>query len=108
LEECLRFLEEKNDYPTDLLLVYIVRAQLICNDVAVVPWNDAFGISGTGVPWDFYVKTFTSQLETLKRAIPPELESNGKLLDHSSPEIQGRAIYLRTKQKHYNSTSSMQ
>lgn len=77
LEECLRLLEEKNDSPTDGLLVYIVRVQLICNDVAAVPWNDAFGSTGSGVPQDFYVKTFTSQLEELRRAIPPELESNG-------------------------------
>lgn len=77
LDECLRLLEEKKDYPTDNLLVYLVRVQLICNQGAASTWNDIFGAVETRVPADFYVKTLKSQLDDLDRSIPPELKSNG-------------------------------
>ena len=80
LDECLRLLEEKKDYPTDNLLVYLVRVQLICNQGAASTWNDIFGAVETRVPADFYVKTLKSQLDNLDRSIPPELKSNGIFL----------------------------
>jgi hypothetical protein len=79
LDECLRLLEEKKDYPTDHLLVYLVRVQLICNKGAASTWNDIFGGVGTRVPADFYVETLKSQLDDLDRSIPLELKSNGIL-----------------------------
>lgn len=73
----MQILEEKRDFPTDLLLVYLVRVQVICNKIAAAPWNDTFGILSTKVPSDFYTKALKSQLEDLKRSIPVELQSNG-------------------------------
>ncbi len=78
LDECLRLLEEKREYPTDLLLVYLVRVQLISNKLACAPWNDTFGDAMTKFPPEFYLKALQSQLDDLKRNIPPELQTNSK------------------------------
>lgn len=80
LEECLHFLEEKKDYATDDLLVYLVRVQLICNKGSALTWNDMLGDAEVGVPTDLYVKTLKSQLETLERSMPQELKLNGIFL----------------------------
>ncbi|TAQ89078.1 hypothetical protein B7494_g2583 [Chlorociboria aeruginascens] len=76
LDDCLILLEEKHDFPTDLLLVYLVRVQIICNRAANSTWNEIFGGAGSSVPSYFYIKTLKSQLDDLERSIPPELKSN--------------------------------
>jgi hypothetical protein len=85
LEECLRLLEEKKDYPTDDLLVHLVRVQLICNKGVDSTWNDIFGNAKMPIPADFYVRILTSQLDDFERCIPLGLKPNGiicSLLDH--------------------------
>jgi hypothetical protein len=77
LDECLRHLEEKQEYPTDDLLVCLVRVQLICNKGSALTWNDVLGNTEMGVPTDLYVKTLKTQLDNLERSIPGELKSNG-------------------------------
>ncbi|KFY75166.1 hypothetical protein V499_04865 [Pseudogymnoascus sp. VKM F-103] len=77
LGECLRILEENKDYPTDLLLVHLVRAQLICNKSATSTWDDMFGDTSNQVPPNFYAKSLKSQLDDLERSIPAEIKSNG-------------------------------
>ena len=76
LDECLRFLEEKKEYPTDALLVSLVRVQLICNKGGALTWNGLFGDAEMRIPADFYVRTLKSQLDDLERSIPGELKSN--------------------------------
>jgi hypothetical protein len=56
---------------TDSILIQLVRIQLLCHKVSTIPWKT------TPVPQSFYVKSFASDLESLTRAIPPALESNG-------------------------------
>lgn len=84
LDECLHALKEHRDCPTDELLFYLVRVQLICDRVATVACTDTSPISyrGSRLSQDFYVHTFTAQLEELKRYIPPELKSNVTLQLH--------------------------
>lgn len=77
LGECLRVLEESKDYPTDVLLVHLVRAQLICNKGTTSTWDDMFGDTANQVPPNFYAKSLKSQIEDLERSIPTELKSNG-------------------------------
>jgi hypothetical protein len=77
LDECLRQLEKTRDNPTDLLLVYLVRAQLISNEASCSPWNDIVGEATVNSLPDLYLKTLKSQLDDLKRSIPPELQTNG-------------------------------
>lgn len=78
LDECLRLLEEMREYPTDLLLVYLVRIQLIHNKVARAPWNDNLGDAAARLPPEFYLKALQSQFDDLKRSVPPEIQTNGK------------------------------
>jgi hypothetical protein len=72
----LHLLEEKKEYPTDELLVYLVRAQLICNKGGALTWNDPFGDAEMRIPADFYVKTLKSQMDDLERFMPRDLKSN--------------------------------
>lgn len=77
LDECLHLLEEKQEYPTDGLLVCLVRVQLICNKTSTLTWNDMLGGAEMGGPTDLYVKTLKTQLDNLERSLPGELKSNG-------------------------------
>lgn len=79
LEDCLTVLEETKEYPSDELLVYLVKAQLIRNKVAAVSWGDTFPMGETGnrFPRDFYLQTFKTQFDHLKKAIPTSLKDNG-------------------------------
>jgi hypothetical protein len=81
LDECLHLLEEKKEYPTDVVLVYLTRVQLICNKGVTSTINDLFGDAEMRVPADFYVKSLKLQLGELERSVPPELNSNG-ILNH--------------------------
>jgi len=80
LDECLRQLEKTREYPTDLLLVYLVRAQLISNEASRSPWNDTLGDATANSLPDLYLKALKSQLDDLKRSVPPELQANGSSL----------------------------
>ncbi|OBT73988.1 hypothetical protein VF21_05994 [Pseudogymnoascus sp. 05NY08] len=82
LGECLRILEENKDYPTDIVLVHLVRAQLICNKSATSTWDDMFGDTSNQVPPNFYAKSLKSQLDDLERSIPAEIKSNAILQLH--------------------------
>lgn len=77
LDDCLHLLEEKQEYPTDGLLVCLVRVQLICNKGGALTWNDVPGYAEMEGPTDLYVKTLKMQLENLERCLPGELKSNG-------------------------------
>jgi hypothetical protein len=101
LDECLRYLEEKKDCPTDGLLVYLVRVQLICNRASTSPLNDTFG-DVVGVPMDFFIKTLKAQLQELERSIPPDLKRNGKSISPHSNHL------LIQVQRYCNSRSSTQ
>lgn len=75
----MRFLGEKEDCPTDQLLVYLVRVQLILNKVIAAASTDNYlcGEAGQRLPQDLYMQMFKSQLEELRMSIPPDLQSNG-------------------------------
>lgn len=64
------------EYPTDILLAHLVRAQLISNQVARVSLDDALD-RGSRLPVDLSFGLFQSQLAEIDRQIPPELEGNG-------------------------------
>lgn len=79
LDECLCVLEEKEDSPTDVLLVQLVRIQLLTNRILQAPWPDeSYMLDGTSrLPHDAYIQIFELQLEEVKRSIPSTLISNG-------------------------------
>ncbi|KFY44153.1 hypothetical protein V495_03611 [Pseudogymnoascus sp. VKM F-4514 (FW-929)] len=82
LGECLRMLEDNRDYPTDLLLVRLVRLQLICNKGTASTWEETFGDTAHQVPPNLYAKSLKCQLDDLERSIPVELKSNAILQLH--------------------------
>ena len=80
MDECIRTLEEKQECPTDEVLVQQVRLQLIVEKVAQAPWYDGES-ENTGpirAPPSFYLKAFQSQLQEVKRNFSPESYQNGK------------------------------
>lgn len=76
-EECLQLLEKTKEYPTDTLLVFLTRLQLIKNAVSRDA-SDNFPSGIASPPSEIYFKSLQSQLEELKRNIPPELDGNSK------------------------------
>ncbi|KFY32522.1 hypothetical protein V493_00112 [Pseudogymnoascus sp. VKM F-4281 (FW-2241)] len=74
-EECLQLLEKTREHPTDILLVFLTRLQLIKNAVSRdMSDNLCSGIASP--PSEIYFKSLQSQLEELKQNIPPELDGN--------------------------------
>ncbi|OBT72654.1 hypothetical protein VF21_08578 [Pseudogymnoascus sp. 05NY08] len=74
-EECLQLLEKTREHPTDILLVFLVRLQLIKNAIyRDMSDNLSGGIASP--PSEIYFKSLQSQLEELKRNVPPELDGN--------------------------------
>lgn len=76
-EECLQLLEKTREHPTDVLLVFLTRLQLIKNAVSR-DTSDNLGGEMSSPPSELYFKSLQSQLEELKRKVPPELDGNGK------------------------------
>ncbi|KFY10185.1 hypothetical protein V491_07780 [Pseudogymnoascus sp. VKM F-3775] len=74
-EECLQLLEKTKEYPTDTLLVFLTRLQLIKNAVSR-DTSDNFPGGMASPPSEIYLKSLQSQLEELKQNIPPELDGN--------------------------------
>src|SRR5271170_1606627 len=81
MDECLQMLAEKQECPTDEILVQQVRLQLIVEKVVQAPWHDGEIENAERVraPPAFYLKALQSQLQEVRRKLPPESLRNGKL-----------------------------
>lgn len=81
MEECLQTLAEKQECPTDEVLVQQVRLQLIVGKVAQAPWHDGEIENAEPIraPPAFYLKALQSQLQGIKSKLTPESQLNGKL-----------------------------
>jgi hypothetical protein len=76
LDESLKVLEEAKESPTDQLLVYLTRIQLICN--TVITEVNSSGDSQTTLPTEIFIETIKSKFDNLRLSIPRELSSNSK------------------------------
>ncbi|KFZ09540.1 hypothetical protein V502_08683 [Pseudogymnoascus sp. VKM F-4520 (FW-2644)] len=74
-EECLQLLEKTREHPTDILLVFLTRLQLIKNAVSR-DTSDTLCSEMASPPSEIYFKSLQSQLEELKRNVSPELSGN--------------------------------
>ncbi|OBT70315.1 hypothetical protein VE03_00317 [Pseudogymnoascus sp. 23342-1-I1] len=74
-EECLQLLEKTREHPTDILLVFLTRLQLIKNAVSRDTSDNLCGEMPSPSS-EIYFKSLQSQLEELKRNVPPELDGN--------------------------------
>jgi hypothetical protein len=81
MDECLQTLAEKQECPADEVLVQQVKLQLIVEKVAQIPWHDGEieNTESIRAPPALYLKALQSQLQEVKRKLPPELQRNGKL-----------------------------
>lgn len=79
-EECLQVVESSREYPTDQMLVHLVRIQLVKNKISKINWIEISspGSIGTQLRQEFYMKTFVAQIKELELALPEDLKSNCK------------------------------
>jgi len=84
MDECLQMLAQKQECPTDEILVQQVKLQLIMEKVGQTPWYDKdiehaeFGRA----PRAFYLMALQSQLQEVRRKIPSELQRDEIVLLH--------------------------
>lgn len=80
LDECVAVLAEKKEYPTDILLIHLVKSQIIAEKAGQAPWHEEQSeVSGsTKAPSTFYLKALQAQLQDFKVNIAPEIQTNGK------------------------------
>lgn len=80
MDESLRILAEKQECPTDIVLVQQVRLQLISEKVAQGPWQygAAENTNSHEPPPAFYLQALQSQVIEAVQKAPPELQHNGK------------------------------
>lgn len=79
MDECLQVLTGSQDYPGDEILVTQVRLQLLTDIVTRAAEGVSYGghsSQRSGTP-SLYLKALHSDLATIKRSIPPNLQQNG-------------------------------
>jgi hypothetical protein len=86
LEECLNLLQQTKEHPTDELLVYLIRVQLICNGIVADGWSDVYHITNTSqkLPRLHYMHLHKMQLDEVKRSMPDHLKINRMLSTYHS------------------------
>ncbi|GAD91479.1 glucose-methanol-choline (gmc) oxidoreductase [Paecilomyces variotii No. 5] len=82
MDESLQILAEKQEYPTDIVLVQLVKLQLITEKAAQGPWNQWFAENAHShePPPAFYLHALQSQVLEVVNKIPPELQHNEMVL----------------------------
>ena len=82
LEDCIAVLAEKKEYPSDTLLIQMVKLQLIMEKVGQCPWHEAHEefTDFARAPAIFYLKALQVQLQDFKTEIPPEIQKNGMIV----------------------------
>ncbi len=72
-------LAENKEYPTDTLLVQLVKLQLIVERVDQGPWHEEHNDSTGSIraPPTFYLKALQMELQDFKVKVPPDLQTNG-------------------------------
>lgn len=73
-------LTEKEEHPTDTLLIHLVKLQLIVEKVGHGSWQEEHDhvIGSSRTPPIFYLKALQAQLQDVKATIPSRIQANGK------------------------------
>lgn len=82
LEQCLRELEAKPEYESDLYLVNLVRIQHLTERISRLHAKDHVEDDLPGVaraPMNVYINAFQGELDRYKDALPRHLRANSKL-----------------------------
>ena len=72
-------LAEKEEHPTDMLLIQLVKLQLIVEKVGHGPWHEEHDhvIGSSRAPPIFYLKALQGQLQEVKATVPPGIQADG-------------------------------
>ncbi|KAH8880399.1 hypothetical protein GQ53DRAFT_669908 [Thozetella sp. PMI_491] len=84
LEACCRVLESKMEYPTDELLIHLVRAQQLTQSISMALSLRSYAVTAIDIPLSIVVKSFKQQLETFRTSLPPHISENASLRGHLS------------------------
>ena len=89
LDECIAVLGEKDEHPTDPLLVQMVKVQLVVEKAGQAPWHEERDDPNGSVrpPPIFYLKALQAQLQDFKTRIPPSIQGNGTYIHEIAPLI---------------------
>lgn len=79
VDESCQILIQKAEYPTDLQLAFVVRAQYLTDRIVqtmrVNEWEAAAPSTTT---LELHIKAFQSEITTMKGFLPPSIQSNGR------------------------------
>ena len=89
LDECIAVLGEKDEHPTDLLLIHLVKLQLLVEKAGQAPGHEERDDpnGSARVPPIFYLKALQAQIEDFKNRIPPSIQGNGAYFQKITPLI---------------------
>ena len=89
LDECLAVLGEKDEHPTDPLLIHLVKLQLLVEKAGQAPWHEERDDpnGSVRVPPIFYLKALQAQLQDFKTRIPPVIQGNGRSICEMAPSF---------------------
>jgi hypothetical protein len=82
LDACLSSLLARREYPSDELLVHLVRTQQLSQSISL--WLHDHDHSSPLLPISMLTSSFLSQLKSLRSSVPPHLSMNATLLGHHS------------------------
>jgi hypothetical protein len=84
LEECCRTLESRMEYPTDRILVWLVRAQQLSQSICLALAFRNAGVLGEAEPIQSVIERFERQIRTFRATIPPDARDDGKQLSKAA------------------------
>ena len=78
LDECIAVLGQKDEHPTDPLLIHLVKLQLVVEKAGQAPWHEERDDpnGSVRVPPIFYLKALQAQLQEFRTRIPPSIQGN--------------------------------
>ncbi|KAK9351234.1 hypothetical protein V1505DRAFT_356063 [Lipomyces doorenjongii] len=83
IEESCQALIEKQVYPTDVQLAYVVKAQYLTERIAQTIHINEWDITFTAKPpVEMHIKAFQSEITAMKNSLPPSLQQNTSALMH--------------------------
>ena len=89
LDECIVVLGEKDEHPTDPLLIHLVKLQLVVEKAGQAPWHEERHDPSGSVraPPIFYLKALQAQLQDFRTRIPPSIQGNSTYIHEIAPLI---------------------
>ena len=78
IEACCRVLENKKEYPTDEVAVWLVRGLQLAQSISMTP-AIRMGMQTMDLPLPIVIKGLKQQLQAFRNSLPPHLRNNDPL-----------------------------